>query len=171
MQLASTVVVRSLRRSLLLPLFLLALGCGSKGTVTGKVTFKDAAVPGGQVRFLTANGKSYVGEIQEDGSYTVEGVPTGPAKVSVKPNEPVPTPGGGGGPGRPPFGGPPRDRKIQFGPPAGSNVPEEAKKGFNPNKPGQKFVKNFPANYKDPEKSGLTYTVEKGEQSYNIPLK
>lgn len=167
MQIASSVVSRCLRRSLLLPVFLLVLGCGSKGTVTGKVTFKDAALPGGQVHFLAENGKSYAGDINEDGTYTVKNVPTGPKKVSVHPTEPPRIPLGGGRPGMPGGGLP----KIQFGPPPGSNVPEEAKKGFNPIKPGQKYVKDFPTKYKDPEKSELTYTVTSGEQTYDIPLK
>jgi hypothetical protein len=169
MPIAPSTLGRYLRRSLFLPLFLLALGCGSKGTITGKVTFKGAAVPGGQVRFLAQNGKSYSGDINEDGTYTVKNVPTGPAKVSVVPNEPPATPGGGR-PG-PPFGGPPKDRKIQFGPPKDANVPEEVKKGFDPTKTGQKFVKGFPAKYKDPEKSELTHSVTSGEQTYDIPLK
>jgi hypothetical protein len=165
MQRASAFLSRCLRRSLFLSAFLLAAGCGSKGTVSGKVTYKDKAVPGGKVQFKTEKGKSYLGTIKEDGSYTVEKVPAGPVTITVEPNEP---PKLGTTPG---FRGPPKDR-MNFGPPKDAPIPEEARKAFDPRgQSGQKFIKDFPAKYKDPEKSGLTYTVTGGDQTHDIPLK
>lgn len=148
--------------------FLLTVGCGGKGaTVSGKVTFKDKPLPGGQVKFLTEKGKVYAGNINEDGSYTVAKVPAGPVKISVLPKESPKI--GGGGPQGMPFGGPPKD---MVGPPKDVGIPADARKGFeNLTKPDPNVVKNFPDKYKDAEKSELTYTVTDGDQTHDLPLK
>lgn len=62
-------------------------GCGSKsGTISGKVTYQGKAVEGGSVNFLSegANSTMKTGGIQKDGSYSVSGVPVGPAKITVQ---------------------------------------------------------------------------------------
>jgi len=148
--------------------FLLAAGCGGKGgTVSGKVTFKDKPLAGGQVSFLTEKGKLYSGNINEDGTYTIAKVPPGPVKISVLPKEPPKI--GAGGPGGPFGGGPPRDK---MGPPPTAGIPDEARRGFDTlKKPDPNIVKNFPAKYKDAEKSELTYTVTGGDQTKNLDLK
>ena len=128
----------------------LLCGCGSKtGRVSGKVTYKDKPVQGGTVTFLVSGKHSASSPIGEDGSYSIEKVPVGPAKISIVP--PVPAGPGGGGPMMDPskFGG-------------GVEKPAAQPK----TKP-----LNLPEKYKNPEKSGLEYTVTPGSQEHNIPLK
>lgn len=165
MRFTSSVVGRCLRRGVLLSAFLVAAGCGgSKGSVSGKVTFKDQPLHGGQVILQAENGKTYSGSIDENGNYTITKVPPGTMKVSVRPIE-RPKIEAGQGPFR---GGPPKGIGI----PKGHEVPEGMKEAYeNLNKPGQQAPKGFPEKYKDPKESGLTYTVTSGEQTYNIPLK
>lgn len=78
----------SIRAACCVALSLLAAGgCGRKtGTVHGKVTLNGKPVPGGYVNFLSEGDTSTTksGAIQEDGSYSVSGVPVGPAKITVQ---------------------------------------------------------------------------------------
>ena len=57
---------------LVLVLVCFASGCGGgKGTVSGKVYYRDQLLGGGTVTFTNADGKgSQVATIQPDGSYT-----------------------------------------------------------------------------------------------------
>jgi hypothetical protein len=60
-------------------------GCGSSrvGKVSGKVLLDGNLVAGGTVTFLDAGHNAVSGVIKEDGSYTVDGVAVGTAKISV----------------------------------------------------------------------------------------
>jgi hypothetical protein len=67
----------------------LAGGCGSNaGTVSGKVTFKGEAVPGGWVDLVPQTGPEkgtvFSGTIDASGQFRVTGVPLGPVKVLVR---------------------------------------------------------------------------------------
>jgi hypothetical protein len=74
----------------LLALALLALavsGCGkSAGSVSGKVFYQGKPLPGGNVNFMSEGPNSTVktSEIKSDGSYSVSGLPVGPAKITVQ---------------------------------------------------------------------------------------
>jgi hypothetical protein len=60
-------------------------GCGSsKGTVSGKVYYKDAPLKGGTVTVVGADKQSYLAEIQEDGNYSVEKIPVGEVSITVE---------------------------------------------------------------------------------------
>jgi hypothetical protein len=125
------------------------VGCGpSSGSISGKVTYKDKPLPGGTVAFLTSDQKVKTAIINNDGSYTIDKVTVGPAKISVSP--PVAA------------GKMPKGMKMdpsKMGAPAGAAPPTDDKPVSLPDK------------YKDPEKSGLTYTIIKGKQEHNIELK
>ncbi len=158
-----TWVARILAGGLLAGLALLPIGCGGgTGTVTGKVTFDGKPLTSGNVVFTNANGKgSQSVSIQADGSYKVERMPTGPAKVAVVTSPP---PGSETGSRMP-------------APKLPTPPPDKLPPGVDPNsiyggqQPGRaKFVK-IPENYGDPEKSGLTHTVTSGAQEWNIELK
>jgi hypothetical protein len=59
-------------------------GCGSSsGIVTGKVTYNNRPLKGGNVTFVGANGSASA-RINEDGTYTIDKVPTGEAKIAVE---------------------------------------------------------------------------------------
>jgi hypothetical protein len=79
--------IRGFALLIFLVLSLTAFGCGSKtGTISGKVTYQGKAVTGGSVNFLSEGSESIMktGGIQKDGSYSVSGVPVGPAKITVQ---------------------------------------------------------------------------------------
>jgi hypothetical protein len=159
---------RLVAAGLLAGLVLTSLGCsGGTGTVTGKVKYNGEPLPSGRVVFMNADGKgTQEAEIQSDGSYKIERMPTGLAKVSVV-TSPMGETGGGRGPGAR-GGGPP----APMAPPA-DKIPAGADPGglYGKGKPeGKKSVK-IPDSYADPEKSGLTFTVAKGPQEWDIPLK
>jgi hypothetical protein len=66
-------------------------GCGGKkvGTISGVVTYQDKPLPGGYVNFnvLGPDGKvldSKSTDIEDNGSYKIAGVLTGPAKITVQ---------------------------------------------------------------------------------------
>jgi hypothetical protein len=142
--------------SLFVPgLLLLTVGCNSKGTVTGSVSYQSKPIPSGTIIFVPDNGATSVTAAIVDGNYTVEKVPPGPAKIGVTstyiaPNEMTPM-----------------QRMMQKDK---SSLPPEARKAFEAGgqaKPGIKI----PDNYSDPQQSALTYTVKGGSQKHDIDLK
>lgn len=137
------------RRHALACLALLTLtGCGSSSAVSGKVTYKDKPLVGGTVTFYTADNKTRSSVIGEDGSYSITKLPPGKVRIAVSP--PVTA------------SAMPRGMKMdpgKMGAPTGPAAPTTTK------------APPFPEQYKDPDKSGLTYDVTKGQQQHDIPLK
>jgi hypothetical protein len=117
-------------------------GCGGVGNVSGKVYLNDVPVPDGEVVFQQGN-KNISASIKQDGSYEAAGVPSGTCKVAVlNPVKDVP--------------GPPTKK----GPKTDDNPKNKAAAAFK-----------IPPQYANPEKSGLTVTVSKGETTpYDIKL-
>jgi len=125
-------------------------GCGKRtGVVTGKVTHQGTPLTSGAVVFHGPNGQSDSGNIDAQGNYTVSQAPIGPVKVTVDP-----------GPARLP---PPRNT----GPRKESKHPGE-KEGAPPPPPPRRVV--IPEKYKDPNQSGLTFTVTGGQQTFDIKV-
>jgi hypothetical protein len=61
-----------------------AAGCGgSYADVRGKVTHQGRPVVYGTVSVIGSDQKTYYGVINQDGTFVVSGVPTGPAKLGV----------------------------------------------------------------------------------------
>jgi hypothetical protein len=154
------------RTVLALALLSAAAGCGvGKGTVHGKVTYKGAPLPGGQITFMPEKEGVHgmTAEIDpKDGTYKAVDVPTGPVKVVVKSFEapsrpPMMPPGAAGAGGKI---GPPKDTM-----PEGVTNPYEKAFGAE----GAKYV-NIPGAYQTPEATPLRYTVKGGEQEHNIDL-
>jgi len=86
-------------------------------------------------------------DIKEDGSYQVEKVPVGEAKIAVTNRSlraAASMPKGSAPPGKQ----------------SGSISPEEAKRRYVP----------IPTKYETPDTSGLTYAVKSGPQEHDIPL-
>jgi hypothetical protein len=166
-------MTRQLRAGMGLLCLIAIAGCGSTGTVSGKVTFKDKPLTVGEVVFTTdEGGHVFRSDLSQDGSYRVSGIPPGSVKITI--TTPYPAEGTGGRPGGPPGrpGGPPGGG----GPPAGhgqiptDKLPPGVGTGvFDPNKIPEGAVK-IPDKYRDAEKSGLTYTVKSGSQTFDIPL-
>jgi hypothetical protein len=128
-----------------------AVGCGGQatGTVSGKVTYQDGPVKGGQVVFAAANGHSVLADIKEDGSYVAEKVPVGEAKIAVQT----------------------RSLGVTASMPKRSLPPEKQQGGrMSPEEAKRRFVQ-IPERYETTETSGLTYTVVQGPQQHDVPLK
>jgi hypothetical protein len=146
---------------------LAAAGCGpSAATLTGKVTYKGAALKGGNVTLIPdGSGETFSAPIQEDGRYKFEQLKSGKYKIVVETDSLKP----------PPQRGPKLSKNIENKPPAGANIPEGA--GYKMAPPaGQVAAENarkyvpIPANYADPAQSGLSLEVKGGSNTHDITL-
>jgi hypothetical protein len=155
---------RGLGRGVVLFGALWALGCGGQTvSVSGTVSFNGAPMKGGMVTFLSADKRAFQGTIDSEGHYKIDNVPVGEVKVAVNPMD-APRMNMGAGPGR----------GMNVGPPPGTaNMPEEGKKAYP--KPGEAAgggpPEGFPDKFKDPEKSGIVYSVtNQANQTHDIKL-
>jgi len=113
-------------------------GCTSSdkaASVSGKVTYNGKPVTSGVVVLIGKGGKmSDLGEVKDDGTYSIAHAPTGTVKVSFDNPPPYTTRGGG------------------------AAADEEAKEAAAQAK---KYVAT-PPKYKDPDQSGLTFELKVG---------
>jgi len=138
----------------LISLLALTAGCSNKYAtkqveVTGKVTFKGEALPGGRITFASTKkgGITNTANIEEDGTYKIK-APVGDVQIAVD-NSMLQTGRRGTPTAKPGLKRP------------GSEAPHEIK---------GRWV-NIPHKYHTPEDSGLTYKVEdKDPQTHNITL-
>jgi len=124
-------------------------GCGKPfGSVTGTITLGGAPLPAGLVSFLAEDGTVVSANVDANGSYRVENVPTGLAKVMVYTafNDNLGAMG---------------DALKNQG-----RDPARFKDVPNPSPP----LVVVPQKYSTPETSGLSVTVGRGETKYDIPL-
>ena len=76
----------------MLAVLVLAPGCGSRtGTAAGKVTYQGKPVVWGSVTLTAADGSMHQVGINTDGTYRLEKVPVGVAKVGVVSPDPTPS--------------------------------------------------------------------------------
>jgi hypothetical protein len=134
-------------------------GCAhrGKGVVKGQVVFFDKKLTAGTVSFQTQDGRIGSGNIDFSGNYTVADAPVGPCTVTVRVPQMTQMPGMKSY-AKPPGNMPPMR-------PPGREVEESGASLVDPSK-----IVQIPGKYAKPETSGLTFTVEKGEQTYNITL-
>ena len=104
-------------------------------------------LPGGTVTCMTKNNHPFMGKIESDGSYTVNGVPTGPVTVAVE---------AGVGADEPPLPLPGKDHAAEGAGRPGPKVPT---------------IMQLPRQYANPDSSGLGLTVARGANPFNIDLK
>ena len=134
-------------------LFLPALsGCSrSTGSVTGKVLYRGEPLTSGAVIFHGADGRIESGNIDHLGNYVIARAPAGPVKVAVV---------AGGG------------ESASEGGKAGGKFEKPSPKhpgaGSAPPAPNRKVL--IPEKYRNPDQSGLTYTVTPGTQTFNLNL-
>src|SRR5262249_25433874 len=98
------------------------------------------------------------GNIDFNGNYTVADAPVGPCKVTVSAPRVANAPPGLRNAAKPPPGMPPMQA------PGGAGA-DDSSSLIDPSK-----IVQIPGKDADPEKSGLTFTVERGEQTFNITL-
>jgi hypothetical protein len=143
--LCSAPVRSSFRPALALAcLTLAAVGCGGRGDVSGKVSYKGKPLVFGTVQFEASDKTIKQANIEADGSYSIPGVPVGEAKVAVSSDNP---------------------KSSAFQP--------LQREGMPPSKPLPEVVGWFPipTEYQDLSKPKLTYTVTRGKNMYDIDLK
>jgi len=78
---------RLIGASLLGVLLVVMAGCGSKGSLTGKVNYNDTPLPkGARLTFISANDRAFSTTITtDDGTYSIDGLPVGEYIVIVAP--------------------------------------------------------------------------------------
>ena len=134
------------------------VGCETKTSVSGKVTYQGAPVTAGSVTLVASSGNVYTGNLNPDGTFTIPDVPTGDVQVAVVGanaaggNKPPPARGAG------PVGAKGVGRGEGAGNPEALPPPPVATGPV------------LPKQYGDPRTSGLTAKVKAGEP-LNIDLK
>jgi hypothetical protein len=130
-------------------LALAAPGCAKPtGSVSGKVVFNGKTVRSGSVMFLGSDSKPHYGQITDEGKYTVEQIPAGPAKITVSSPDPSFTPKRG------------RNVDDPGVPARGEEARPEVKGWFA-----------LPPQYANPAQTPLTFEVKAGTNSHDLELK
>jgi hypothetical protein len=147
-------------------LLLLGSGCGSKGSVSGKVFYRDKPLTGGLVQFNHPQLGVLSSPIAADGSYQIAKIPPAEVKIAVT-----------GPPPEKPRSLPKNanmdwERIKASHPPGMSEEAIKRKMGIqpSPSSPSADAASSIPKKYSDPLQSGLTYTVTSGAQTYDIKL-
>lgn len=151
--------VRQLVGGLAMSFLLAAVGCGSRAaSVSGKITYRNNPLHGGTVTFYGPGetGWTKTSTIGDDGSYKLDQVPKGSARITVETKTAKANPIAKQKMPKMPKGGPPEGL-------------EHSPFGQMQKQSTDKFVM-IPEKYKDPNQSGLTYEVTSGKQEHNIDL-
>ena len=143
----------------------LPLGCSPRqGDVHGQVKYQGKVVSQGSVVMVGDNRKPIVGRIETDGTYCVPGVPAGVVRIAVL----SPRPGGAlnslrRGPvnekGPASFVSKIRAQTIQKDA-TGMTAKAERSRWFP-----------LPKEYEDPDTSGLTTEIHRGDNTFDIELR
>lgn len=149
-------------------------GCQGSGDskfpakASGKVTYNGSPVTGGTITFHTADGTPIQAPIDADGSYLIASLPEGPVTVTVETeslNSKAPQYAGQGNQMGGMYGGPGAGKAS--GAPKGGAMSSPAPEGYSG--PERAYVK-IPAKYADKSTSGITTTLKKGEQKFDVVL-
>jgi hypothetical protein len=115
-------------------------------SVEGRVNFQGKPLAGATVGFHPAKGKAVVARTDEQGRYSAAVVPAGELRVTVAVVQPKPAV-------------PPKDAKPR------KDTDKPPEKPIPP-----RFIA-IPKKYGDPNTSGLTVTLQKGKNVFDIELK
>ena len=132
-------------------------GCSTKATLTGKVSYKGRTVTSGSVIVLNDDGTAESGVIHPDGTYVVEGVKKGHVRLGV-------------------FSPNPAHARSILNPEDNRSkaMPKGGKSAAKPAKPAPKLAPAdwfpIPLELGDPEKSGLSCDVDRGQFEFNIDI-
>ena len=139
---------RLLRIGTFLVLMQACLGCSKQAPVSGTVKFKDRPLRSGTVIFHCQDGIVLRAPVDKNGAYSMPAVPLGPVQITVVT---------------------PRTRRLYM---SNDSAPifKESKQA-DKEKPEVSTEENaIPLKYRDPETSGLNFTVEAGSQTKDIEL-
>ncbi len=129
---------------------LVCIGCGRPtGEISGTVMYRGKPLPSGTLTCLDVNNQALGSSAISQGSYSIARVPVGPVKIIVT---------------TPP---------VSLGNPTQPRAPKKTDKDSPRNRSPDPRVPAvvIPAQYGNPDQSGLTYTVQAGAQQHNIDLK
>ena len=147
------------------------LGCGSSGTLHGKVTHAGSAMPAGTklIFYHEKSDRSFPTEVSSDGTYSIEKLPTGTVKIAVQPVEGT---GYAGGAGASQGANKKEKTAISFGPSGGSDViaPPGGLGGPLAQGTGPKSVVQIDPKFKDPKTTTLSVEVTGGKQPHDIDV-
>jgi hypothetical protein len=118
--------------------------------VSGRVTYRGKPLSSGYVIMVGRNNQLATGEISEDGRYTVDGVVAGSIRIAVSSPKPL----GVSLPSRA------LAQRGMSGAPKMPAATSRVRKAWFP----------IPGYYGDPDDSGLTVKVPKGESQHDIAL-
>lgn len=121
------------------------------GNVTGKVTFRGKPVYTGSVIIVGKDGVAAAGPIETDGTYVVQKAPIGDVTVGVVSKDPVYL------------------HKISVM--RSSRTPVSASALATPSNLDRRKWFPIPKEYEEPVRSGLSFSVKKGDNQYDIELK
>ena len=106
-------------------------GCGgdsNKATLSGKVTYKGAPVPGGTLTLYPESGPAYPISLHADGTFSVSDVPVGPMGVGIDTGGPAAAASAGPGMSNLP---PHVDVPLKYKDPKTSHLTWDVKGGHN----------------------------------------
>jgi len=120
----------------------LASGCSRTASVSGTVTLNGVPLHGGVVKFYGPEGEPKVASISNDGEYRIDGLPAETVKITVS------------------------DLRTNVAMPMTRPAVMKDAHGLPAPPTGQTML---PAKYSHPD-NGLTLTVTKGKQTFDIEL-
>jgi len=121
------------------------------GVVKGKVTFRGKTVYTGAVVIVGKDGIAAAGAIETDGSYIVQKAPVGDVAIGVISKDPI--------------------YLHHMTTLRSSRTPVPASAFRAPSGIDRKKWFPIPKDYEEPVRSGLTFSVKKGDNQYDIELK
>lgn len=134
---------------LALPAALALAGCGSgTAVVSGTVTYRGTAVPGGSVVLYCSDRQIVHGTIDPDGRYTIPNVPAGTAVVTVQTHARVPA-------------------GMRFR----QNLPPSVNGPVPPGAGAADPAVLIPPRYALPEESGLTVVIDRAQVAFDLDLR
>lgn len=127
-------------------------GCGDmpRGRIHGIVKFQGKPLSKASLIFLAKDNRTYLADIKPDGSYEVDGVALGPVKVSIQQFQPRPVP-----------------KSEKAAPKEEIEKKDSGRRDEEPKAVGP----TLPAQYADPDKSGLTFELKQADQEWSVDLK
>ena len=140
-------------------------GCGAgQGDIHGQVKYQGKVVSRGSVVMVGGDRRPLVGRIESDGTYSLKGVPAGLVRIGVL----SPSPGAAANSLRraPQNRKGPADLKAKFG----SQVAHGEEPGTAANAARGKWFP-LPSEYEDPDTSGLTTEIRRGDNTFDIELR
>ena len=140
-------------------------GCGpGHGDVHGQVKYQGKVVSQGSVVMVGGDRMPIVGRIGSDGTYSLQGVPAGVVRIAVL--SPNPAAASTSSPRSPLSGKGPVSLKSKIG----AQTAQNDASGVMAKATRAKWFP-LPPQYEDPDTSGITTEIHRGDNTFDIELK